>query len=250
MRPPAITIDLNADVGEGCAADAALIPLVSSVSIACGGHAGDPATMQATLALAHQHGVACGAHPGFPDRASFGRLPLDLAPAALAATIRAQLATLAALAQAAGVPLHHVKPHGALYNLAAADLALATTLAQTVARFDSRLRLFGLADSALLAAGRAAGLQVVAEAFADRAYNADGTLRDRRLPGAVHTSPATTLAQATALAHGLPITTFDGSPRRIIAQTLCVHGDTPAAVAFAASIRKSLIAAGITLAAP
>jgi UPF0271 protein len=238
-------IDLNADVGEEQGDDAALLPLVTSCNIACGGHAGGPDTMRRTVELALLHGVAIGAHPGYADRANFGRVVVPLSPAEIAELVGEQLAALARVAAAAGASLRHVKPHGALYNLAARDEAVADAIAGAVAAFDRRLVLFGLAHSALTAAGQRAGLAVAHEAFVDRAYEADGSLRARTLPGAVFDDEDQALAQAIALAGGAPISAFDGSRLSIQADTLCIHGDTPHALEFARSLRAALKLAGI-----
>ncbi|HEY8990208.1 MAG TPA: 5-oxoprolinase subunit PxpA, partial [Candidatus Limnocylindrales bacterium] len=178
-------IDLNADVGESFGPwpmgdDERLIPLVSSVNIACGAHAGDPVTIARTVRLALAHGAAIGAHPGYPDLAGFGRRDLDMASDELEGSLIAQVGAVQAIARSQGATVGHVKPHGALYNRAARDLGVATTIAEAIARLDPSLVLVGLAGSALVEAGRAAGLGVRSEGFADRAYEADGSLRDRR----------------------------------------------------------------------
>ena len=244
------SIDLNADVGEGCGDDAALLPLVTSCNIACGAHAGDAATMRRTIELALRHGVRIGAHPGYADRANFGRVVVPLEPSAITALVAAQIADLASIASACGATLQHVKPHGALYNLAASDPAVAQAVAQAVASLDPRLILVGLAESALPAAGVALGLSVAHEAFVDRAYQADGTLRPRSLPGAVHRDPAQAIGQALALATDEPFAAYTGQPLRRRADTLCIHGDTPQAMVFAQALRTTLHSAGIALAAP
>ena len=174
-------IDLNADVGEGEETDEALIPLVTSVNVACGAHAGDPETMQHTLEVAVRHGVAVGAHPGYPDREGFGRRDLDLSDAQLRATLAEQLLAIDAVARRVGVAIGHVKPHGALYNRAAADARLARSVAEVVLATLGPVILVGLAGSELVRQGRALGLPVAAEAFADRAYEPDGSLRSRSL---------------------------------------------------------------------
>lgn len=230
-------IDLNADVGESygrwrLGQDEALVPLVSSVNVACGFHAGDPLTMERTIRLARTAGAAIGAHPGYPDREGFGRRDLAMSPEELEAAVVYQVAALMGMARAAGLELRHVKAHGALYNRAAVDAAVAEPLARAVRRCSQALILVGPPDSALVAAGEAAGLTTAAEGFADRAYEADGTLRSRRLAGALLTDPAAAAAQAVALA---------GQGRFA---TLCVHGDTPAAPAIAAAVRAALQAAG------
>ncbi len=248
---PAPALDLNADMGESfgrwtLGADAALLPLVTSANIACGFHAGDPGVMAQTVAAAAAAGVAVGAHPGYPDLAGFGRRNLDMSAAELEAAVLYQIGALAAFARAAGVDLAHVKPHGALYNRAALDAAVAEPIARAVRRFSAHLILVGLAGSISLAAGESVGLRVAAEAFADRAYEADGTLRDRRLPGAVLSTPAAAAAQAVAIAQGR-LRAHDGTLLPLTAATLCLHGDTPDAVAYATAVRAALDAADVAV---
>ena len=242
-------IDLNADVGESFGPwpmgdDERLIPLVSSVNIACGAHAGDPATIARTVRLAVAHGAAIGAHPGYPDLAGFGRRDLDMAADELEASLIVQVGAVEAVARSQGTTVRHVKPHRALYNRAARDSDLATTIARAVASLDPGLLLVGLAGSALLEAGRSAGLEVRAEGFADRAYEADGSLRDRRLDGAI-LEPAAAAAQAVSIARDGFATTAGGDRVAIEADTICLHGDGPDAVATAVAIRAALAAAGI-----
>jgi len=243
-------IDLNADVGEGFGPwpmgdDEHLVPLVASVNIACGLHAGDPATIERTVRLAVAAGAAVGAHPGYPDLAGFGRRELVMPAAELEATILYQVGAVAAFARDAGVELHHVKPHGALYNAAAGDAGLAETVARAVRRWSRDVILYGLAGSVVLEAGRAAGLAVAAEAFPDRAYEPDGTLRSRGLPDAVLTDSAAIAARAVAMAHDGHLVATDGSTLTIEARTLCLHGDNPGAAAHAAAVRDALAQAGI-----
>jgi UPF0271 protein len=248
-------IDLNADVGEGLGPwpmgeDEALIPLVTSVNVACGAHAGDPLTIERTVRLAASHGVAVGAHPGYPDLVGFGRRDLDMAPDELEASLVYQVGAVAAFAADAGVALRHVKPHGALYNGAARDAALAAVVARAVARVSRSIVLVGLAGSRLVEAGRDVGLRVAEEAFADRAYEADGSLRSRRLEGAVHADPAVVAAQALSIVRDGRVTAFDGSAVAVRADTICIHGDSPGAAGFARAIREALASAGVTVAAP
>lgn len=244
------TIDLNSDVGESFGAwqigdDAALLPLVTSANIACGWHAGDPLVMARTLRLARQAGVAAGAHPGYPDLQGFGRREMALTPEEAEAFTLYQIGALAALARAEGVELRHVKPHGALYNQAAREPALAQAVARGVARFSRTLVLVGLAGSALITAGQAAGLRVAAEGFPDRAYNPDGTLQSRRRPGAVLESPDEVAAHAVDLALN-GIASAGGA--RLPVDTLCLHGDNPAAVASAQAVRAALAHQGVAVA--
>ena len=197
-------IDLNADLGESFGAwpmgqDALLMPLISSANVACGFHAGDPGTMRATVRLARAHGVAVGAHPGFPDLGGFGRREMELRPQEVEDLVLYQVGALAAIARSEGVRLQHVKAHGALYNMACRDEALAEAIAKAVVAFDPTLVLFGLPGSALLQAGLDAGLPVAAEAFADRAYHADGSLAPRSEPGSVIHDVDTVVARAVAM---------------------------------------------------
>jgi 5-oxoprolinase (ATP-hydrolysing) subunit A len=244
-------IDLNADVGESFGAwrmgqDERLVPLVSSVNIACGAHAGDPLTITRTVRLAVAHGAAIGAHPGYPDLAGFGRRDLDMAPDELESSLIAQVGTVQAIARSEGATVRHVKPHGALYNRAARDEGLAAVVAGAIARLDQDLVLVGLARSALLAAGRAAGLAVLAEGFADRAYEADGSLRDRRKPRAI-LDPAAAAVQALSIARDRCVVTADGTRVAVEADTLCVHGDGAQAVETATDVRAALEAAGFAV---
>ncbi|MFN8619223.1 MAG: 5-oxoprolinase subunit PxpA [Chloroflexota bacterium] len=247
---PPLAIDLNADVGESYGAwtmgdDAALLPLVTSANVACGAHAGDPLVMARTVALARRLGVAVGAHPGYPDRDGFGRRDLPMTAEELRASLLVQLGALAAIARAGGVTLRHVKPHGALYNAAARDPGLAQLIADCVRHVSTDLVLVGLAGSALLEAGRAAGLPVAAEAFADRVYEADGSLRSRRHPDAVHHDPAAAAAQARDLVLDGRVQAHDGTWLAVRADTLCIHGDSPGAPAIATAVRGALAEAGV-----
>jgi UPF0271 protein len=247
-------IDLNADIGEGPGPDgldhdAELIGLVSSVNIACGGHAGDRGSMSRTVALAVAAGVAIGAHPSFPDRDGFGRRAVTMPDEALEASIVEQVGALAAIAEAAGAPLRHVKPHGALYSLAAADAAVAAVVARAVRRCGADLILVGLAGSVGLATAEAAGLRVAAEAFPDRAYEPDGTLRSRLRPDAVLLDSTLVGRRARAMAVEGLVEAIDGSRLTISADTLCLHGDTPGVVAHARAVRAALDDAGVRIAA-
>lgn len=239
------TIDLNCDMGESfgrytLGADAALMPLITSANIACGYHAGDPTVMQATLQLAAQHGVAAGAHPGWPDLQGFGRREMTCSPAEVEAIVLYQIGALAAFARAGGVELGHVKPHGALYNQAARDPALAAAVARAVQHFSRDLALVGLAGSHSLAAAAELGLRVAAEAFPDRAYLPDGSLMPRSQPGAVLDSPAEVAQNAVRLAReGIAAHPID---------TLCLHGDSPRALENALAVRAALQEAGIAVA--
>ncbi|MDA8129619.1 MAG: 5-oxoprolinase subunit PxpA [Betaproteobacteria bacterium] len=232
-------IELNADIGEGCD-DRALMPYLARVSIACGGHAGDAASMAAALRLAAEHGTVVGAHPGYPDRAGFGRRAMDAPRETIAAWVTQQIEALAEQAARLGMPLAHVKPHGALYNEAAHDPELAASIAAAVAAFDPRLALIGLAGSELVAAGRAAGLAVLNEAFADRRYRADGGLVSRETAGALMADADAAARQARAFALGEPIAALDGELLSIRAETLCLHSDTPGALNIARAVHAAL----------
>jgi len=240
-------IDLNADLGEGGPADAALLALVSSANIACGAHAGDAQTMARTVAEAAAHGVAIGAHPGYVDREHFGRRPLDLPPEAVYRLVTEQISALAAIAQAAGAPLVHVKPHGALYNQAARNPERAAAIAQAIRDFDPSLVLVGLAGSALIEAGLTHGLTVGREAFADRRYEADGSLTPRRHPDALIHDPDEAANQVLSLLQQGLLRARDGQSVAMTADTLCVHGDSPTALALVQRIRQALARAGISV---
>lgn len=252
MAAASRTIDLNADVGESfgpwpMGADAGLIPLVTSVNVACGGHAGDPVTLLRTVSLATRHGVAVGAHPGYPDLAGFGRRDLDLTDEELRATFVTQVGAVLAAARIGGTVVRHVKPHGAMYNRAARDERSATTIARAIRDLDEGLVLIALAGSVAAMAGRAVGLRVAEEAFADRRYEPDGSLRSRRLEGAL-LSPGDAAEQAVSIVRDGRAIASDGSSVEIRADTLCVHGDTPGAIQIARAVREGLESAGVAIA--
>lgn len=246
-------MDLNADLGESFGRwtlgdDERLVHHITSANVACGFHAGDFRVMEATVALCRHAGVAVGAQPGYPDLLGFGRRPMPYEPDEVEAMVRYQLGALEAFCRAAGVELRHVKPHGALYNQAAADPVLARAIARATARFSRDLVLFGLASSEAMAAAAAeAGLRFVPEAFADRRYLPDGALQPRSEPGSVLTDPDAAAAQAVAIATGQPIETADGPAISLRAETICCHGDTPGAVEIAAGVRRGLEGAGISV---
>jgi 5-oxoprolinase (ATP-hydrolysing) subunit A len=221
-----MTIDLNCDLGElpDAALEEALMAHISSANVACGGHAGDALTMRGTVELARRYGVAVGAHPGYPDRPNFGRLPLALSGEQIAETVYQQIQALAAIAG----HLAHVKPHGALYNVAASNPDVARAIAEGVARFTKDLVLVGLAGSVMLDVWREMGFRVAAEGFADRRYQPDGSLRSRQFPDALITQPDEAAAQALRLA------------RQGQVQTICVHGDTPGSVEIVAAVARAL----------
>ena len=241
-------MDLNADVGEGVGQDPKLIPLITSANVACGSHAGDPETMRATVVLARDHGVAVGAHPSYPDRQGFGRRPMALSGAEVEACVSIQVRALAEIATLEGVTLRHVKPHGALYNVAAQDAAVADAIARAVGRLNRSLVLVGLAGSELIAAGQRAGLATAHEAFADRGYRADGTLMPREEPGSVIHEADAVVPRAIAMVLDGMVTAVDGRRVPLHVDTLCLHGDTEGAAALAARLRQGLIDAGIVLA--
>ena len=245
-------IALNSDVGESYGAwtmghDEALMPLVTSVNICCGAHAGDPLVMARTVALAVEHRLGIGAHPGYPDRDGFGRRELDMTDPELEASLLYQLGALAAFVRAAGTTLSHVKPHGALYNRAAHDERRASAICRAVAAFDSSLTVVGLAGSTMLEVAQAASLATAAEAFADRAYEADGSLRSRRVAGALLATPAAAAAQAVSIVTRGTVTSHDGAQVPVRADSLCIHGDTPGAPDYALAVRAALEAAGVTV---
>lgn len=243
-----LAVDLNCDLGEGfgrydLGSEAEMMPLITSVNVACGFHAGDPQVMARTVALAQRHGVALGAHPGYPDLQGFGRRAMDLSAEALTNAIHYQLGALAGIARAAGMALVHVKPHGALYNLAARDGLTAQTIARAVAVYDPSLILVGLAGSELVRAGMEAGLRVANEGFPDRAYLPNGQLMPRSEAGALITNPEQVADNALRLVReGIFV-----ENRHIKIDTLCLHGDNPAAVEHAQQVRQALEQADIAV---
>ena len=262
-------VDLNGDVGEGAElgqqpadgvdgaggrndvdGDAALMASLTSASIACGFHAGNARSMRAAVVLARNHGVAAGAHPSLLDREGFGRRELPTTSGEVEAVVMYQIGALAAIAAAEGVRLQHVKPHGALYNMAARDPVLAAAIARAIAAVNPSLVLFGLAGSGLLKAGQDAGLRTASEVFADRAYRPDGSLVSRSKTGAVIDDPELVVERALTMVREGSVTAIDGSRVALEADTICVHGDTPGAAALAARIRRALTEAGIEVAAP
>jgi UPF0271 protein len=226
-----MTIDLNCDMGElpDAAHEAALMQYITSANIACGGHAGDESTMERTTRLALERGVNIGAHPGYPDPANFGRVEMPLTSTEIEQTIVDQIHRLEAVVRRLGGRIVHVKPHGALYNVAVHNREVARAIGNGVARWDRTVPIFGLAASPMLDVWREMGLPVAGEAFADRRYEPDGTLRSRKFPDALITDPEAAAAQAVRLAR-------EGN-----AQTICVHGDTPGAVQILKACRKALL---------
>jgi UPF0271 protein len=247
-----VRVDLNADVAEsfgpytiGC--DEGLMASITSANLAAGFHGGDPSVLRKTIRLARHHGVAVGAHPGFPDLAGFGRREMQLATHDVEDLVLYQIAAVAGVAASEGVLLRHVKPHGALYNMACRDRALARAIARSVAAFDKSLILLGLPGSCLLAAGKSEGLSVAAEGFADRSYEADGSLTPRNRPGAVIHDPDVVIARVLHLVKHGTIEASDGTALKLQVDTVCLHGDTPGADTLAARLRDGLQAAGIAV---
>jgi UPF0271 protein len=246
-------VDLNADVGESFGArrigdDEPIFRFVTSANVACGFHAGDTNIIAATIRAAAEHKVAVGAHPSYPDSAGFGRQTIDMPADELRHVIIYQVGAVDAVARSLGVTLVHVKPHGALYNDAAKNAALAAAVADAVVTYDKNLILVGLAGSHAVAAGRAAGLRVAAEAFCDRVYEPDGTLRSRAHPNAIIEDPKQAAAQAVDIVVNQRVTTSTGKAIPIQAHTVCIHGDTPNAVDVASAVRKALSGAGVEIA--
>ncbi|MCE9526556.1 MAG: LamB/YcsF family protein [Planctomycetales bacterium] len=239
------SIDLNCDMGEGCGSDEAIMPFVSSVNIACGYHAGDTATMQKTVRLAIEHGVAIGAHPGMPDRENFGRRMITVTPQEVYDMVLQQAVALADIARAAGAAVTHLKPHGALYNMAAKDGAIAQAIAEATRDFDPACILVGLAGSKLISAGIATGLSTASEAFADRTYQADGSLTPRHSADALIHDPAAAAERVLKMVLHGTVTSQQGSEIPLRADTICIHGDSPGAAVFAKTIREQLLREGI-----
>ena len=247
-------IDLNCDMGELREAIAdgtqeALLRSVTSVNVACGGHAGDEQTMRTTVEQALRAGVAIGAHPGYPDPANFGRLEFNMPPEAVADSVCEQVRALAAIAATCGAKLVHVKPHGALYNQAVRHRGLAEAIAQGVALWSRDVVLVGLAGSPMLDVFRNAGFAVAAEAFADRRYEPDGTLRSRKFEDALIRNPEEAAWQALGIVERGVVIASDGSEVTVEAQTLCIHGDTPGAPKIAETVARTLREAGVELSA-
>lgn len=246
-------IDLNCDLGESFGAytigmDAQVIPLISSCNIACGFHASDPEVMQKTVAMAKEAGIGIGAHPGFPDLMGFGRRNLHVTPAEAGAYVTYQLGALYAFAKSAGAVIQHVKPHGALYNMAGKDYALALAIAKAVQAFDPALILLGLSGSESVRAAQDIGLPVAREVFADRAYMPDGSLMPRTMEGAVIHDEALAIRRVIRMVKEHKVTACDGNDIEIVPDSICVHGDNVKALAFVTQIRSALEAEGIGIA--
>lgn len=242
-----MSIDLNCDMGEGEASDERIMPFVTSANVACGFHAGDAATMRRTVRLARAHGVAVGAHPSYADREGFGRRALDVEPDLVRDEVIYQVGALWGFCRAEGIRLRHVKPHGALYNAAARDPALAQAVCEAVRAVDPSLVVVCLAGSSMAEVVRRLGLACAEEAFADRAYTGAGALVSRSEPGAVILDPAEVAERAVRFVREGCVTAIDGSEVSLRAQTLCVHGDTPGAERLVAAIRARLDREGIAV---
>ncbi|PJF47468.1 MAG: hypothetical protein CUN48_08420 [Candidatus Thermofonsia Clade 3 bacterium] len=247
IQPFSPQVILNCDCGEGMADDAAILSHITAANIACGGHAGNNDSMRTALQLCKRFGVSAGAHPSYPDRVGFGRRVLPMTPAEIVVAVREQMQALSAIASEEGVPLTHVKPHGALYNQAAAHREIADAIVHAIVAHDPGLALIGLSGSALIEAGTAAGLRVLREAFADRTYERDGSLRARNLPDALIEDNLRCLAQVESIVrHGLA-TAHDGTRIALRADTICIHSDTTGAAERAAFLRHRLLQVGVAL---
>ncbi len=240
-------IDLNCDMGEGAGSDERIMPLVTSANVACGFHASDPASIRRTVRLARAHGVAVGAHPSYADREGFGRRALDVPPDQVRDDVTYQVGALWAFCRSEGIRLTHVKPHGALYNAAALEPALARAICEAVRAIDPLLVLVCLARSPMAELARKLGLACAEEAFADRAYTSAGTLVPRSSPGAVIRDAGEVADRVVRMVREKRVLTVDGAFVPVDAQTICVHGDTPGAEGLAAAIRKRLAAEGIAV---
>ncbi|MGB3288091.1 MAG: 5-oxoprolinase subunit PxpA [Burkholderiaceae bacterium] len=246
------SIDLNCDMGESFGAwkmgqDEEILPYVTSANIACGFHAGDPATMRKTVAAAIRHGVSLGAHPGLHDLEGFGRRSMDISPQHAYDIVVVQVGALAGVAASQGGRLRHVKAHGALYNMASKNRELAAAIARAVHDVDASLVLYALAGSVQVDAAREAGLKVAQEVFADRSYQGDGSLTPRTQPNAMIEDPDVSIRQVLRMIKEGKVGTAQGGDAEVVADTLCVHGDQPGAVVFAKAIRKALAAEGIAV---
>ena len=247
-----VRVDLNCDLGESfgnytCGLDAQVIPQISSANVACGFHASDPLVMAKTVALAKKHGVAVGAHPGYPDLVGFGRRNLSVSAEELKAMVQYQIGALRAFCDANGITMQHVKPHGAMYNMAAKDRKLADAICSAILSVDPGLILLGLSGSQMLLAAEEMGLPCASEVFADRAYEDDGTLTPRALPGSVITDEEEAIQRVLQMVREGTVTARSGKTIPIRADSICLHGDGEKAVEFAARIRKELTASGVEI---
>jgi len=258
MSAASLSIDLNGDVGEWDStaaeaagrfqADADLAVSLTSLNVACGGHAGDPGSMRRLARLARDRGLALGAHPSFPDRGGFGRHRMALPPAEIECLVFEQVSGLVRIAAEEGIDVGHVKPHGALYNLAATDAAVALCIARAVRRVNPRLVLVALSGSAAIGAAARAGLATASEVFSDRTYESDGSLTPRTLAGSLLTDPTAAAARLVRMIREGHVTSRQGTLVRVNAMTACIHGDTPGSADFARRLRRALTAAGIAVA--
>lgn len=244
------SVDLNCDMGEGYTNDRVLMDYVSSANVACGFHAGDADTMRATVDAALEKSVAVGAHPSFPDREDFGRRDLTVSPGDVYSIVAEQINIFRAVCQAAGAEMRHVKPHGALYNLAARDDETAEAIAKAVYDIDPRLILYGLSGSNSISAADRIGLRTASEVFADRTYQADGSLTSRKEMNALITQTGAAAAQALAMVRDGVVVSVSGEGVAVRADTICIHGDGPQAVQFAAAISSELKMNNITIEKP
>jgi UPF0271 protein len=247
-----LTIDMNADLGESeeslaSGADFALMHYITSANVACGGHAGDERMMRETVRYAQQRSVAVGAHPGYPDRANFGRIESPMCAAEIEASVRDQIAALAGVAGSLGIQLVHCKPHGALYHAANKSVEVAAAIGRAVLESDDQLIMVGQSGSSALTVWDSMGLSCAAEAFADRAYEPDGVLRKRTLPGALLEDPFRAAQQAVDIATRQIAVSAEGSELRVVADTICLHSDTPGSVAVARAVNEALQRAGVQL---
>lgn len=247
-----LKVDLNADMGESfgtyqIGSDQALAQYISSANVACGFHAADPNVMAKTVDLLVKEEVAIGAHPGLNDLMGFGRRPMTITPTEAKNDVLYQLGALSAFVKVKGKTLHHVKPHGALYNMAAKDASLAMAIAEAVASFDDKLVFLGLSGSEMLKAAKACGLKVASEVFADRAYTDEGLLVNRKLPGAMIEDPDDVINRVIQMIKEGTVTSINGNVIPIEADSICIHGDGPNAVTFAKQIHQRLIAEGIQI---
>ena len=241
------TIDINCDVGEGIGNDELIMPYISSANIACGYHAGDEKTMKQTVELCKKYSVTVGAHPSYPDRQNFGRTDMLLHPGEIYEMIVKQINSLEKIAAAADVSLHHVKPHGALYNMAARDKGLAPFVALAIVDTNSKYLLYGLSGSYLVKEGKHLGLKTVNEVFGDRTYKDDGSLTSRAKPGALIEDTDAAIAQVLQMVKEGTVTSISGKKVPIIAETICIHGDGEHAVEFAKAIHSALKKEGIEI---
>ena len=241
------SIDINCDLGEGCGNDAELMRLISSANIACGFHAGDEDTMRRTVELAINNGVAIGAHPSYPDRENFGRTEMSMSPTEVFEIVAEQIHRLRDVCNAQGAALHHIKPHGALYNQAAKSAALSAAIANAVKQNESDLILYGLSGSYLIREAEAIGLRTASEVFADRTYQNDGTLTPRSQQNALITDDDASVAQVFQIVEKQSVTSTNGETVPLRAETICIHGDGDHAVAFASRIRAALTEQGFEI---